>query len=54
MPDLDKINQIVGKLNMLEDSKEGQPFEKRLELEGRETPLLKQLHAYVGDLICPW
>jgi hypothetical protein len=54
MTDLDEINVIVGKLNMLEDSKEGQPPEKRIEYLDRQAPLWRELYAKVGEIICRW
>jgi hypothetical protein len=52
--DMHRINQIVVKLNSLEDSKFGQSPEKRMELADRQLPLFRQLHAVVGEIICPF
>ena len=54
MSELDEINAIIGKINMLEDSKECAPLEKRVEYLDRQTPLWKELYARVGEIICRW
>jgi hypothetical protein len=52
--ELDEVNAIVGKINMLEDSKHFQSSEKRIELMDRQMPLWKELYAKVGKIISPW
>lgn len=52
--ELDEVNAIVGKINMLEDSKQFQSSEKRIELMDRQMPLWKELYAKVGKIISPW
>jgi len=49
---LHEVNKIVCKLNELEDSKEGQSIEKRVELSDRMILLYKELHAKIGEIIC--
>lgn len=52
MEQLHDINRIVLKLNEIEDSKEGQPSNKRIELADRQIPLYKELHAKLGEIVC--
>lgn len=54
MTELDDINAIVGKINMLQDSMEGLPPEKRIELMDRQMPLWKELYVRIGKIISPW
>ena len=52
--ELHEINRIVLKLNELEDSKQVQSSEKRIELSDRQMPLWKELYAKVGKIVSPW
>lgn len=52
--DLHEINRLICRLNEIEDSKENQSPEKRIELQDRMMPVFRELYAKVGTILCPF